>query len=189
MAGALRWGYKAEAERTSEQVRRELGLTPHERLDYFALAKHLQVPIHPLRAMVARGLSAEALACLLDPDTGYSAVTVWRETRCVIVYNDDHSSQRIASDVTHELSHILEKHPPRPAIGFGGCRDWDGRYEEEAVWLSGALLVPQNGVLAYLCGSGTMTDGAIHFGVSSVLFWWRANVTGVVRMLNLVPMG
>jgi Zn-dependent peptidase ImmA (M78 family) len=104
----------------------------------------------------------------------------------MVVYNPEHSPARRANDVVHELSHVLRKHPPRPAIGFGGCREWDNRYEGEADWLSGALLVPRSGAFVLVRQGGTIQDGADRFGVSVDLFRWRAHMTGVVRVVELL---
>jgi hypothetical protein len=186
MAGKLRWGFKAEAERVSLALRQQLGLTVHDRLDPFALAQHLRVGVRRLDHMEGPGFSADDVAELMDPVAGFSALTVWRGSRPVIVYNSGHSPARTANDVCHELSHIFHKHPPRPAIGFGGCREWDDRYEQEAVWQAGALLVPRDGAFALIRQGYSILDGAAHFGVSEDLFRWRAHNTGVVRIVGLL---
>lgn len=187
MAGKLRRGFKAEAERVSKALRQELGLTIHDRLDAFALTQHMRVKVRRLDQMEGPGFSAEDVAVLMDPMAGFSALTVWRDSRPVIVYNPRHSPMRTANDLCHECSHILHKHPPRPAIGFGGCREWDGRYEEEAVWQAGALLVPRDGAFALMRQGLSFFDGAAHFGVSEDLFRWRAQKTGVVHVVSLLP--
>jgi len=183
MAGGLRYGFKAAAERLSTQIRGELDLTPHDRLDPFHLAAHLGVPTVPLSALRQDGLDDVAITRLVNPNTRFSALTVCDGDNRLIVYNDDHSPERTVSDLAHELSHIIGKHPPRPAIGFGGCRDWDNRYEEEAVWFAGVLLVPRDGAFAVLRSGGSIADGAARFGVTTDLFRWRANVTGINRVL------
>lgn len=185
MAGKLPRGFKAEAERTSERIRRELGLTLHDRLDCHCLAIHLGVRVVPLREMARLGVPTEAVAYLLDPEAGFSAVTVWCGGACLLIHNDEHSPERTANDIVHELSHMLQKHPPLPAISLGGCRDWDDRYEEEANWLAGALLVPRDGAFVHIRRGGSLEDGAIRFGVSLDLFRWRVNATGVSKVLGL----
>jgi hypothetical protein len=186
MTRKLRWGFKAEAERVSLALRQQLGLTANDRLDPFALAQLLRVGVRRLDQMEGPGFSAKDVADLMDPTAGFSALTVWRDSRPLIVYNPAHSPARTANDVCHELGHIFHKHPPRPAIGFGGCREWDDRYEDEAVWQAGALLVPRDGAFAMILQGYSILDGAGHFGVSEDLFRWRAHKTGVVRVVGLV---
>ncbi len=184
MVGKLPYGFKAEAERISAAVRQELGLSVHDRLRPLALAQHLRVRVRSLSKMEGYGFTPSDIAELLDPETRFSALTVLRGGRPLVVFNPLHSPQRRANDVVHELSHVLRKHPPRPAIGCGGCRAWDDRYEEEATWLSGALLVPRDGAFMWIRRGIPLADGATHFGVTEDLFRWRAQKTGVIRVVG-----
>jgi hypothetical protein len=179
----LRRGFKEESERIARRLRWELGLTVHDPLDCFSLAHHLGIPCRALHEMRAEGLSETAIVCLSDPTARFSALTVCCGDRYLIVYNAAHTPARTANDVVHELAHIIHKHPPRPAFSYGGCREWDERYEGEATWQAGALLVPRDGVLAWMRQGGTIEAGALHFGVSRELFQWRVNMTGVTYQL------
>ncbi len=91
--------------------------------------------------------------------------------------------------VVHELSHAVHEHPRRPAIDFAGCREWDGRCEEEATWQAGTLLAPRGGAVVRLRRGETIEEAARHFGVTDGLFRWRANTTGIVRVLGLLRAG
>ena len=71
-----------------------------------------------------------------------------------------------------------------PALGVGGCRYWDPALEAEADWLAATLLVPREGALAWRRTGGSDAEGARHFGVSSALFRWRVNQTGVSNQLR-----
>jgi len=184
MAGKLPYGFKAEAERISAAVRRELGLGLDARLKPSALARHLGVGVRSLYEMEGRGFFPDDIDELMDPMARFSALTVFRGGRPLVIYNPKHSAARRANDVVHELSHVLRKHPPRPAIGFGGCREWDDHYEGEADWLSGALLVPRDGAFMLVRRGATLQDGAGHFGVTEDLFRWRAHKTGVIRVVG-----
>ena len=186
MGDKLRRGFKAQAERLAAELRLQLGLTVHDQLDPFALARYLRVPVLSLPEMVAGDFSDTDVAALRDPTARFSAVTVHRESRLLIAYNDAHTPERTVNDVVHELSHIVHGHPPRPAIGFAGCREWDDRHEEEATWQAGALLVPRDGAFVRLRRGETIEEAAAHFGVTDDLFRWRANATGVVRVLGLL---
>lgn len=184
MAGTkLRHGFKAEAERISLELRVELGLTADDRLDCLHLAEYLCIPVVPLHALEEDGAHADIVAQLCDPEAQFSAVTVCRGTRRLVIYNPSHPQGRRANSVAHELSHIILEHPLAPAFGPGGCRHWDARCEAEADWQAGALLVPRDGAFVYLRRNPIVQSGADHFGVSSALFTWRINQTGVTRQL------
>jgi Zn-dependent peptidase ImmA (M78 family) len=182
-ASKLRRGFKEESERIAQRLRWELSLTTHDPLDCFSLARHFDIPCRALHEMRAEGLSETAIVCLSNPSARFSALTVCYGDRYLIVYNAAHMLERTANDVVHELAHIIHKHPPRPAISYSGCREWDERYEGEATWQAGALLVPRDGVLSWMRRGGTIEAGAFHFGVSRELFQWRVNVTGVTYQL------
>ncbi len=110
-------------------------------------------------------------------------MTVYREARAIIVYNDHNSPERQRSDVSHELAHITLKHKPRPVFGEGGCRAWDEEQkeqEEEAAWLSGALLVPTETALEIARNGIPIEEAASIYGVSVQLMRLRLNVTGAL---------
>lgn len=184
MGGQLRYGFKAEAERLSGQLRGELGLTCSDRLDCATLADHLAVPILSLATLARSGADPRSVALLLNKETVFSALTVCAGPRKLIVYNPSHPPGRRANSLAHELSHIVLDHEPTQALGLGGCRIWNDRVEAEADWLGGALLVPREGALWWFGIGGNNDDGAEFFGVSRALMRWRTNQTGVLRQLE-----
>jgi IrrE N-terminal-like domain len=177
----LRRGFKADAERISEVVRRDLGLGPLDRLDCFSLAEAWGIPVVSLGELREDGASEASIRRLMSPDAGFSAATVVVGPRRLIVYNPRHEPGRKASSLAHELAHVILEHDPAPAIGVGGCRQWDGRQEAEADWLGSTLLVPRASALAWMLKSDDVAAGASNFGVSVELFRWRINHTGVLR--------
>ena len=184
MTDALRHGFKANAERIALSIRRELRIPVSDRLSCFELARHLCIPIKTLIDLQREGASIQSIRHLMDAKTKFSALTVCAGTRRLIVYNAAEPPGRQANSLAHELSHAILEHPPAPALGKGGCRQWNPQYEAEADWLAGALLVPRDGVFARLAAGDTLLAGADHFGVSLPLFRWRANQTGVLRQLK-----
>src|SRR4029453_18208928 len=80
----------------------------------------------------------------------FSATTVVLGTKRLIVYNPRQPDGRRASNLAHELSHLILEHEAAPAIGFGGCRHWDGVQEAEADWPGAALLVPRASALEWM---------------------------------------
>jgi hypothetical protein len=186
VAAELRRGFKADAERTAELVRRDLGLEPLDRLDCFALAEAWGIPVVSLGELREEGASEASIRRLMSPDAGFSATTVVAGPRRLIVYNPRHDPGRKASSLAHELAHVILEHEAAPAIGVGGCRYWDTEQEAEADWLGSTLLVPRASALAWMLESDDVDAGAGNFGVSAELFRWRINHTGVVREVEKV---
>ena len=184
MAAQLRRGFKADAERLASDVRADLNLVIMDPLDCLALCKHLGIPVATVTDLAASGASLESIRRITAPTAKFSALTVAAGTKRLIVYNPAHSTGRRASSLAHELSHLLLEHPMLPALGPGGCRNWDGTLEDEADWQAGTLLVPRDAAYAWLRTNGSIDEGANHFGVSTALFRWRINQTGVVRQLQ-----
>jgi len=176
----LRRGFKAEAERISLELRAELGLAPADRLDPRDLARHLGIPVVPLRDLKDEVAGAR-LKLLLSQDSPLSALTVCAGTRRLIVYNQRHPPGRRASSLAHELAHVILEHPAGPVLDPTGHRLWDPEREAEADWQAGALLVPREGVLAWLRREKSPDGGETHFGVSRALFLWRLHQTGAAR--------
>jgi Zn-dependent peptidase ImmA (M78 family) len=174
---AYRRGFKSEANAIAGEVREELGLRMLERLDPWVLADHLAVPVVALSDYAADAPGALAHLGQEEPEA-FSAVTVFRGTRRMIVHNDFHSAGRQASDVTHELAHALLHHPPTPALDDRGCRFWNRDIEDEANWLAGALLVTEDAALWIVRAGMPLPEAALRFGVSTKMVQFRLNVTG-----------
>jgi hypothetical protein len=184
MATRLRQGFKAEAERIALELRTELGLGPADRLDPRALADHLGIPVVPLRELCDDGAASQSMARLLDPEAGFSALTVCAGSRRLIVYNQRHPPGRRASSLAHELAHVILDHPAGPVLDQARARLWDETLEAEADWQAGALLVPREGAVAWLRRERGPAGGERHFGVSRALFLWRLYQTGAARQFG-----
>ena len=78
----------------------------------------------------------------------------------------------------HELAHGLLLHPPTPALNDQGCRNWSREIEDEANWLSGVLLVPDEAALATVKNGLDLKQAALRYGVSVDLIRYRINVSG-----------
>jgi Zn-dependent peptidase ImmA (M78 family) len=173
-------GFKAGAERIADETRAELRLNDAESLDPLLLAKHLCVPVLTMAqlAAVAPGNSFNRYFSVVDLDT-FSAVTVFRGTKRLIVHNEHHHPNRQASNLSHELSHILLEHPPTALAGKDGRRHWNPEVEEEAAWLGAALLVPRSGILRMVKARCSVIQIAASYGVSESLCVWRIRQSGV----------
>jgi Zn-dependent peptidase ImmA (M78 family) len=181
----VRRGFKTESEADANRLRRELGLRHTDRLDPFALAEYLGVPLFPLQRLMTYGASPLAVAffkgagrrvlsaATVTDDCGYS----------VVVYNERHADVRQCSNVCHELSHIILFHEPAKLFDAHGRRYWDREREDEASWMGATLLIPRQGLLTLLERGAGVNDIAANFGVSAPLASWRVQMTGVRRQL------
>jgi hypothetical protein len=172
-----RRGFRSEANATAREIRAELGLTALDRLDPLRLADHLGVPITSLSDFRRDAPSAVHYFTQVET-SAFSAGTIFRGPRRVIVHNDSHSAGRQVSNVTHELGHAILLHDPTPALDDRGCRLWNQSIEDEAQWLAGALLLTEDAALSIARRGISVSAAAEHFGVSEQMVTYRLNVTG-----------
>ncbi len=180
----LRWGFKAEANAIARDLRRELRLRDTDPLDPWRLASHLEIPIIDLTALRDEAESAVTRFTRSDREA-FSAVTVFRGHRRIVVVNDAHSRGRQASNIAHELAHSLLWHEPSPALGADGVPEWNAEQEEEAQWLAGALLVSDEAALNIVRRRLSLTDAAQIYGTSVDMVRGRINVTGARKRAEL----
>ena len=173
----LRRGFKTEAEALTKEIRAELRLARLDRLDPRQLARHLDIPVLGLSDL-PEGLSG-AQHFLFAESEAFSALTVFRGNRRIIVHNDSHSPARQNSNLAHELAHGLLLHEPAPALDSKtGCRNWNDTNESEAAWLGGVLLVTDDMAMAVARGRIPREQARERFGVSEDMLRWRLDVTG-----------
>lgn len=176
----MKRGFKAQCDRMVARIRNDLGLSNLDTFDPFVYAESLNVRCVPVSLL--RNCSEESREHVNGPGRKeFSAVTVYREGRAIVVYNDSNTPARQRSDVAHELAHIILKHRPRPFLGDGGCRVWDKEQEEqekEAAWLSGVLLVPNDAALAIVRQGIDVAEAAADYGVSIRMLKYRLNMSG-----------
>lgn len=174
--GEYRRGFKTEAEHLAVDLRAELGVGLYKRLDPFALAELLAVPVWSLEEL--RGVRA-AVAVLHGPEmAAFSAMTVFSGTSRVIVHNTAHAPVRQASNLCHELAHCALLHPATSALDALGCREWDGAIEKEATYLASALLIPSKAIWWAAKQRQPREDIADQYGCSVEMVQMRLNMTG-----------
>ena len=175
-------GFKAWCENVAIQQRRELGLRPTDPLDPWQLAKHLGIRVHTPSEIP--GLDPDCLKTLLQEDAdSWSAVTISAGSQDVIILNSSHKGGRPASDLTHELAHILLGHEPAridvTADGTLMLSTYDKKQEEEANWLAGCLLLPRDALIVIQSQGVDSKLAARRYGISQQMLQFRRNVTGV----------
>lgn len=174
-----------EAEETAKQTRAELGLNLYARLEPLRLLQYLEIPVLPLSSLAKIKPDPDLVAAvrhlLVEDTVALSAATVFMGRERLIVHNDGHELERIASNLSHEAAHALLLHEPRPSLDASGCRDWHDDVEKEANYLAGCLLIPGPAARAAFRKSWTDSDVADYYGVSDWMARYRLNVTGARR--------
>jgi len=176
----LRRGFKAEAERLSERVRRDLGLRLTERLPLDRLASSVNAELRSAADLI--GVERLEEIDTLQPGA-FSACTFELADRRVIVWNPLSRQGRKNSDIAHELSHLLLKHSVKEVqtvgdLTFFGC---DPDEEQEANWLAGCLLLPRTLLIAQVRSGASAADLVEQYEVSSQMANYRIRATGVMR--------
>jgi Zn-dependent peptidase ImmA (M78 family) len=174
---ALRWGFKSEANSIAREIRAELALSSTAPLDPWLLATHLGISVVPLTELSTEAPLAAVRFLRLDK-RAFSAVTVFRGHKRVIVINDTHHPRRQASDLAHELAHGLLLHEPTNTFDASGARLWNEDMEEEASWLAGALLISDEAALHIVRTGLSIREAARTYGVSAPMIQFRINMTG-----------
>jgi Zn-dependent peptidase ImmA (M78 family) len=181
----VRRGFKSHAERIAAETRAELRLDCTQRLVPARLADHLEIPVFTMSEAAKQVQRTSFVRYFSQIDTdSFSAVTVFRGYRRLIVHNENHHPHRQASNLAHELSHTLLEHEPSPVSKANGERYWDSEMEEEATWLAGALLIPRDGALTMARSGGTIETIAAHYGTSETLCRWRIRQCGVDKQVE-----
>ncbi len=177
-------GFKSWCEKVALQQRLELRLRPADPLDPVLLAKHLDVLIWT--ADEVPGVDRQALKVLTQQDSdSWSAVTLCTGTKDVIIVNPKHRNGRRASDIMHELAHLIIGHEPaRVDVTDDGLlilNTFSQDQEDEAKWLSGCLLLPRPALLTIRCQGLEESTAAKRFGVSVPMLTYRLRVLGLTK--------
>ena len=145
---ALRRGFKSEAEEIAKRVRAELGMGVAQSVAPEVLAELLGIEIRAGDELIPRERFIELKQI---QDDAFSACTFRPSAdRVIVVYNPLSAESRRRSDLAHELAHVLLDHELSRIETLGDVTflSCDATQEEEAVWLSGCLLLPRALLLA-----------------------------------------
>jgi Zn-dependent peptidase ImmA (M78 family) len=179
----MRRGFKAEAERLADKLRRDLRLAPTVPLDPVALARHIGAEIR--RADTLTKLAKLEQLEQIQPGA-FSACTFTIGDRHVIVYSPLASPGRQSSDITHEVAHIVLEHHVDQVEKVGELTFFtcDPDQEQEANWLAGCLLLPRPLLLGAVKRGLLATDVAERYNVSEQMAAFRIRTTGVERQVQ-----
>jgi Zn-dependent peptidase ImmA (M78 family) len=180
-------GFKASCENIARLQRRQLNLAPADPLNPRELANRLGVVVHTVEEVP--DLSSDCIRTLLHEDAdSWSAVTISANGRSVIIINSSHAKSRLASDLVHEIAHILIGHSPsRIDLTEDGSlmlSTYSRQQEDEANWLAGCLLLPREALILIRKERLDLSVAARKYGTSLAMLNYRINVTGVDYQLQ-----
>lgn len=179
----MRRGFKAEAERLAEEVRKAMGMRMTDPIDAGDLAGYAGAEIRSADELT----SLAKLTTLEELQPGaFSACTFSIGERHVIVYSPLASPGRRQSDIAHEVAHLLLKHSMKTVetigrVSFFTC---DADEEQEANWLAGCLLLPRKLLFAVARRGLDVPEIARSYNVSEQMAAFRLRTTGVIRQLE-----
>lgn len=171
---ALVRGFKARANRIAVDVRIKMGLPDHAPIDPEAVCDHYEIVLEKLSEV------APGSPFLNKYQDAFSAVTVPRGIVTAITHNDSHHPHRQHSNICHELAHCFLGHESAPPLLDDGSRSRDSVQEEEAHFLSGALLIT-NEAANRIMSMGLYYQAEHIYGVSKVMLDYRLRVSGALK--------
>jgi Zn-dependent peptidase ImmA (M78 family) len=180
-------GFKTWAERTAMNIRRRAGCKIADPLDLYELARRRGITVWVPEDF--KKLPAATIKILLmdDPES-WSALTLRMEDKTGIILNSAHNKARQASDLAHELAHLIIGHTcAKTYMTPNGLllATHNREEEDEAAWLSGCLLLPRE-VCVYIKKQKISDESAMkRYGVSKQMLTYRLNVTGVAKDAQL----
>jgi len=180
-------GFKAEANRKSKAIRVDLGIKYNEALDCFKLVDSLGISIYPVVKLGEYGLTTEQIniICYDKGKQQFSAMTILVSYGYLVFYNQTHSFARTNSSLAHEVSHIILEHEFSLISDIRMIsREFEKEKEDEANWMAGCLLLPEEGLIWALREKMSITDIADHFCVSKQMTQWRYNATGMINRIK-----
>lgn len=180
----LKYGFKAKAERLSEQYRAELSISKFDPLDAFALADHLEIPIYAVDEFEGQ-VAEKHLERLKDTSRFFAMWMPNSDGVKIIVHNNHHSIKRQQSNLMHEIAHIILKHEISEEAAqlcfLYGLHYFNTEQEQEAKFLGACLQITRPGLLWALKRSFTPQEISEHFNASVEMVQFRINSTGVLK--------
>jgi Zn-dependent peptidase ImmA (M78 family) len=183
----LRRGFKSEANWLARDVRKDLGIAPHQPLCPWELADLLGFPVIPLSEFATSEPAAVAYLQSVTGQKDFSAITLFQGTKRLIIHNDSHHPKRQAANIAHELAHGLLLHTPKPLLGEQGSREYDEIIEAEANWLGPALLVSEEAALHIARRGIPVPKASDLYGCSEELVRMRLNVCAALSRSRRIP--
>ncbi|TDD87340.1 ImmA/IrrE family metallo-endopeptidase [Actinomadura darangshiensis] len=176
-------GFKASAEREAVQLRRELGLSPADRLNIQELAANLDVKVVDAGTLIDVGRLEEIERIQAF---AFSAATFAVNDKNYVVTNPVRTDPRRNSDIAHELSHLILKHELTEIREVDGVpfRTCQPQEEEQATAFGGTLMLPRPLLLAAASKGMGPQQIANTYEVTLEMARFRYNSTGVEKQVR-----
>jgi Zn-dependent peptidase ImmA (M78 family) len=179
----LTYSFKVWAENAALAVRRRLGVQSTDPIDMRSLASQMGARV--ITPQDVPGLEEAVVKRLLEEDpTSWSAITIRTESKTIIVVNSTHSPARQASNIAHELAHLLTGHAgSKTGVSQHGLllAGYDRQQEDEAGWLAGCLLLPRIACMEIKKQGLSETASTKRYGISPEMLKFRLNASGAER--------
>ena len=173
-------GFRSRTNAIAREARASLGLAPTAPLSPWRLAAKMEIAVAPVSSFASKCSSAVSHLMTVDRKA-FSAGTFRLAGKTLVVFNDANPEERQASDLAHELAHVILKHPMLPVLDERGCRHFDKNLEEQANWLGPALLISEEAALHIARLGWTVERAAIAYQVTEEVARFRLNVTAAYR--------
>ncbi|MBY0334164.1 MAG: ImmA/IrrE family metallo-endopeptidase [Acetobacteraceae bacterium] len=156
-------------------------------LDPFAVCEFLDVRVYPISRLVDEQGNLVGEFFLKEKPEEFSGAVIRSGMCSAIIHNDAHTIPRQRSNLCHELAHIFLGHPIAQVVNEDGGRNRHAVMEEEAAFLGGVLLIP-NEAAHYIVKSGLLGTAADTYGVSVEMLNYRIKKSGAlithIRRMN-----
>ena len=184
----FKYGFKAKAERLSEQFRKELGISKFDPLDALLLAKHLAIPVATVDDFI-NDLPHTSLTTLRDTAKFNAMWMMNEDSDKFIIHNNYHSLKRQQSNLMHELSHVILNHEISSDVVqlcfLTGLHYFNVQQEQEAKFLGGCLQIPRPGLLWALKRNLSEEQISDYYNASLEMVMYRLKISGGVNSKKL----
>ena len=176
----FRHGFKARANDIALGLRKQAGLAQTAPLDPRDVFQRLSVQIVPLSEF--RSVCPSPAQVLLSHSGGFSAMLLpVGQGKRIVIHNDSHSSRRQVSNMAHELAHVLLAHPTELVCMGDLGRRADSLVEDEAAYLGGCILVPNEAAYRIAFSGLDARTAADCYGVSEEMITYRLRISGALK--------
>lgn len=176
----MRRGFKTEAKNLALELRAEIGLDAHTPFDPYVFASEYGITVVQLS-----DLDGAARDHFLRADgSALSGALIPHGTGVVILENDAQPLTRRRTTMCHKLAHVVLEHQFGVSLSDERKCGLGGVQEAEADWLSGEILIPNEGAFRLARENASDEEAADTYGVSLALARWRMNHSGARKVME-----